>query len=325
MKKLNEIFEIKHGNKFDLNKMKKVTNKNNSVSFVSRTAKNNGVSSSVAYVGDILPFEAGNITVALGGSVLSSFVQAENFYTGQNVAVLLNENLSLKEKLFYCIAIKRNAYRYQACGREANRTLADLLVPSIEDIPDWVNELEVENPQKFFLPINENQDINLEYAHWKPFKYKELFDIGRGRGPRKKDLTGDGSVPFISASEQNNGLTGWTTNEPMHSAGVISVVRNGNSVASAFYQEIDFCSTEDVHIFEPKFKINQYIALFLCTLIKKEKYRFNYGRKWSISRMRESEIRLPITNNGEPDYAFMENYIKSLSFSSGLQKENENC
>jgi hypothetical protein len=320
MKKLNEIFEIKSGNKLDLNKMKKMADKKNSVNFVSRTAKNNGVSSNVANIDDILPFEAGNITVALGGSVLSSFVQVEPFYTGQNVAVLLNNDLSVKENIFYCIAIKRNAYRYQACGREANRTLADLLVPSIEDIPDWVNELEIENPQEYFSPINEKQNIKLEYDKWMPFKYKDLFNIGRGRGPRKKDLTGDGNVPFISASEQNNGLTGFTTNKAIHSGGVISVVRNGNSVASAFYQENDFCSTEDVHIFDPKFQLNKYIALFICTLIRKEKYRFNYGRKWSISRMLESEIRLPVKDNAEPDYEFMENYIKSLSYSSGLQR-----
>lgn len=318
MKKLSEIFDIKYGNQFDLNKMKRNAGDTNLVSFVSRTAKNNGVSSKVSTLNDTLPFEAGCITVALGGSVLCSFVQVEQFYTGQNVSVLTNDKLSIKEKLFYCIAIKRNAYRYQACGREANRTLGDLLVPSVEEIPSWVNDLEILNPQDSFRPLNKDENIKVNHTDWIAFKYKDLFDIGRGKGPRKKDLTGYGSVPFVSASEQNNGLTGWTTHEPMHFGGVITVVRNGNSVASSFYQEDDFCSTEDVHIFVPKFNINKYIALFICALIKKEKYRFNYGRKWSIARMLESEIKLPVKASGTPDFEFMERYIKSLPYSSGL-------
>jgi hypothetical protein len=67
--------------------------------------------------------------------------------------------------------------------------------------------------------------------------------------------------------------------EAMHSKNTIGVNRNG-SVAEAFYHEYDYCSTEDVHIFSPKFPLNKYIAMFIITLIKKEKYRYNYGRKW---------------------------------------------
>ena len=54
------------------------------------------------------------------------------------------------------------------------------------------------------------------------------------------------------------------------------------------------------------------------TLIRKEKYRFNYGRKWETERMKESLIKLPIDKNGNPDFEFMENYIKSLPYSANL-------
>jgi hypothetical protein len=54
-------------------------------------------------------------------------------------------------------------------------------------------------------------------------------------------------------------------------------------------------------------------------LIKREKYRYNYGRKWGIERMKNSQIKLPVTKNGTPDWSFMENYIKSLPYSSNLE------
>lgn len=62
--------------------------------------------------------------------------------------------------------------------------------------------------------------------------------------------------------------------------------------------------------------MNVYIGLFLVSLIKLERYRFNYGRKWHKDRMNKSKIKLPIDTNGNPDWQFMEDYIKSLPYSS---------
>jgi hypothetical protein len=59
--------------------------------------------------------------------------------------------------------------------------------------------------------------------------------------------------------------------------------------------------------------------MFLITLIKKEKYRYSYGRKWGIGRMNESLIKLPVNEKKQPDFQFMENYIKSLPYSSNLE------
>jgi hypothetical protein len=49
-----------------------------------------------------------------------------------------------------------------------------------------------------------------------------------------------------------------------------------------------------------------------------EKYRYSYGRKWGIERMNESLIKLPVDNKENPDFEFMENYIKSLPFSVSI-------
>ena len=58
--------------------------------------------------------------------------------------------------------------------------------------------------------------------------------------------------------------------------------------------------------------------MFLTTMIKQEKFRYAYGRKWGINRMETSRIKLPaIVNskgNYEPDWQYMESYIKSLPY-----------
>ena len=65
---LHKLFDISYGNKFDLCAINEVgENNDNSISFVSRTAKNNGVSAHVERT-NACPFPAGSLTVALGGS-----------------------------------------------------------------------------------------------------------------------------------------------------------------------------------------------------------------------------------------------------------------
>jgi hypothetical protein len=265
------------------------------------------------------PFDDGLITVALGGTkLLASFVQVHPFYTAQNVAVLkpLRE-MTFAEKLFVCLAIRHNRFRYSAFGREANRTLRSLLIPEPSEFPEWVKNGTAVSVAGLDAPAESQPLPQIKAQDWREFVYADLFTIDRGRGPRRKDLDSTGTVPFITATDSNNGLTGYTTMAPLHPGNTIGVNRNG-SVGEAYYQPVPFCSTEDVHIFTPKFLMNKYIALFLVTLIRQEKYRFNYGRKWGLDRMRSSKIRLPATKDGNPDWGYMERFIKMLRFSSQL-------
>ena len=60
------------------------------------------------------------------------------------------------------------------------------------------------------------------------------------------------------------------------------------------------------------------VGLFIATIIRQEKYRFNYGRKWHLDRMREAQISLPVTPEGDLDISFMTAFMRSLPFSSSL-------
>jgi len=311
--KVSEIFNVEYGNSFELNKLKQISG---GVNFVSRTAKNNGISAKVKKVEGIKPSPAGTITVSLGGSVLETFIQPEPFYSGYHIFCLTpKEKLSEEEKLYYCTCISANKYRYNY-GRQANRTLRSLLIPDLASIPDYVKKTNLNQFKGLDKPVNKKK-IELNITTWKWFAYSDLFDIERGKGPRKKDLDGTGNIPFVTSSDQNNGWTAFTKVTAIHSGNTIGVNRNG-SVAEAFYQPIPFCSTEDVHVFVPKFPMSKYLALFLSVLIKKEKFRYNYGRKWGIARMNASKIKLPVNKAGSPDWNFMEKYIKTMKYSDKI-------
>ena len=121
----------------------------------------------------------------------------------------------------------------------------------------------------------------------------------------------DGGTPFIGSIDSNNGHRQYVAAEPNHEGNTITVNYNG-SVAEAFYQSEQFWASDDVNVLYPRFDLNPYIGMFLCALIRQEKFRFSYGRKWHLERMNEAIIRLPVTSKGEPDFKFMEGYIKHL-------------
>jgi hypothetical protein len=126
--KLTDIFQVQSGNKLNFNAMKLCAD---GVNFVSRSRANLGICGKVKRMGDKVPFPPGLITVSLGGTyLLSSFVQPAEFYTAQNIKVLRPiDAMSFEQKIAYCVFVQHNRFRYSSHGREANRSLDNLLVP----------------------------------------------------------------------------------------------------------------------------------------------------------------------------------------------------
>lgn len=313
---VSKIFDVRYGHSLELNALS-VTSSKGGIPFVSRKVGDNGISAFVEPIEGVIPASAGGVTCALGGAVLETYLQEMPFYAGRDVAILTPHNsLTKAEILFYCLCIKANRFRYNY-GRQANKTLGKLLVPSLHELPEWVNSINLRPFEEARSAISKAVPETRSNENWKTFRFDDIFEIERGKGPRKSTLSDHGTTPFISSTDSNNGLTGFTSESPRHSGNVITVNRNG-SVGEAFYQPIPFSSTEDVHVFKPKFDMNKYIGIFLATLIRQEKYRFNYGRKWGLGRMNESIIRLPVTADGKPNWDFMESYVKALPYSVSL-------
>lgn len=135
---LSRIFSVHYGVNMELNALKKDPE---GVNFVSRSSRNNGVSGKVALVAGVEPLPAGLMTVAGGGSVLETFVQPEPFYSGRDLYYLVPpDDMSLQEKLYYCMVIRANRYRFNY-GRQANRTLKDIQIPARSEVPAWVKSI----------------------------------------------------------------------------------------------------------------------------------------------------------------------------------------
>jgi hypothetical protein len=335
------ICKIDMGNKLDNNKM---THYEPGINFISRTANNNGVSDVVDPIANIPPYPVNSVTVALGGSIGSCFLQTKNFYTGQNVSVLsFDEKISNYAKLFVMtIFMHECKYKYVAFGRELNvhirkdfmlylpsklvgyDTKGDETTPIYE--PDWqfmedyIKSLQYELPE---TQIQKNQSMTLDVTSWKEFRLGDLFDVQGTTTTKVDTLTeeyGIGEHPYITTQATNNGTAGYY-NYYTENGNVL--VADSAVVGYVSYQPKCFSASDHVEKLMPKFEMNKYNALFLVTVLNRENYRYSYGRKFNQTNIKNTIIKLPskhvVDETGKsiykPDWQFMEDYIKSLPYS----------
>jgi len=285
------------------------------INFVARTSENNGVVARVKVIPDIEPNPANTISVAAGGSVMESFLQKEPYYSGRDLFYLKPKiELSDIQLLYYCMCLRANKYKFNY-GRQANKTLRELKIPSTEEMPAWVETVSVPDKPKADSITNANVSLHLDSWEWFPFD--SIFEVTRGESEYIVDLQ-EGAIPYVSATSGNNGVSYHV--KTANSAGNKITLSYDGTIGEAFYQKGAFFASEKIAVLALKGKeLNPYIAMFLITVIRKESPRYNYGYKWSIdSRMKKTEIKLPSDGNGNPDWQFMEDYIKSLPYSSNL-------
>lgn len=149
---------------------------------------------------------------------------------------------------------------------------------------------------------------------WGVFRVGDLFDVKKGKRLTKEDQT-DGITPYVGAIDSNNGVSNKIGQKAIHDGGTISLSYNG-SVGEAFFQPEAFWATDDVNVFypKPKTKFTQWTGLFICTILRQEKYRYSYGRKWVLESMNDTHIRLPQTSDGTPDWDEMERRVRNLPY-----------
>ena len=201
--RLGQLFGVGYGTNFDLKQME-ITRVDDpeGISFVSRSRQNLGVAAHVKPYRGKPPLSAGLISVALGGSyLLSAFVQERPFYTAQNVAILSPKApMTFSQKLFYCLCLGENRFRYSAFGREANKTLGTIVVPV--GVPAEFSELPLETgaPSSDSL---ENETFELDVGSWKEFKLSDLFTVSGTRTTTLTELEGygDGVYPYVTTKK----------------------------------------------------------------------------------------------------------------------------
>jgi hypothetical protein len=149
----------------------------------------------------------------------------------------------------------------------------------------------------------------LEKVEWGEFKLGDLF----GKATRGKRLKSDdripGSLPFVTAGETSEGISAFIGNE------VDIFPENTTTIdmfGSAKFRNYKYGGDDHIAVVHTE-NLPKYASKFVTTAIHKTSYngQFNYGRNFYAKDADELKIQLP-TQNGNIDFAFMENFIAEI-------------
>lgn len=152
--------------------------------------------------------------------------------------------------------------------------------------------------------------LKLDDRNWLAFRLTEIFDsIQRGKRLKRADQQ-PGTVPYVSSSALNNGVDGFISKaDGCRTFSDCISLANSGSVGSAFYEPFEFVASDHVtHLRRSGLKREHY--LFLVAALGKQASNFNFNREINDQRIQGMQIMLPTDMIGEPDWQFMENYIR---------------
>ena len=270
------------------------------------------------------------LTVARSGT--SGFISfhKKGCVVGDSAKILLLKDQNARSSyvyLFIQTLLKANRFKY-TYGRKVTEALYGktiIKLPSTaEGKPDW------QWMEDYMALLHSKPLTTRNFPHSRPFNTDEwkwfrlggkegLFDIRKGKRLTSKDQT-DGITPYIGAIDSNNGVANLIGQSPIHEGNTISLSYDG-SVGEAFYQPVPYWATDAVnalYLRPEQGELTPATGLFICTVLKHEKYRYSYGRKWTLENMEDTVIKLPATADGNPNWQLMEDYIKSLPYGDRL-------
>ena len=152
--------------------------------------------------------------------------------------------------------------------------------------------------------------MDLATKKWSEFSLLEVFEtIQRGKRLKKDDHL-EGSIPYASSTSLNNGIDGFIGNtQNVRTFCDCLTIANSGSVGSTFYQPFTVIASDHVTKLQSK-KFNKYVYLFLATVVSRISAKYSFNREINDLRIKKEKVLLPVTNEGQPDYAFMESFMR---------------
>lgn len=197
-------------------------------------------------------------------------------------------------------------------------------IKSLRDYAVFLIQNEIWNGIFERQALSNKPPLILNYKQWKYFSMPKLFpQLQKCKCSSATELLNDGfDIAYIGAKKNENGVMRYVQYEPdLETDGncIVFIGDGQGSVGYCLYQPKNFIGSTTL-IAGYNDYLNVYTALFLVTVLDLERYRYSFGRKYNKNAIEKSKIKLPVDANGNPDWQFMEYYIKSLPYSKNIEQ-----
>lgn len=314
---LEQLFQIKIGKNID----KICADTTGNEAYITRTEFNNGL---VGFIeGDSALKNEDFPVITIGNETAKPFVQNFPFFTGTKVNIMVPKvKMSVPVLKFIATSLDkhRRNFSYSFTANSTRLKELQIMLPAVsEEEPDYafmeeyMREVERQQKEKYKSYIQKKIEElgnveKLENKEWKAFFIEKVCEIESGQDIYQTERT-FGFTPYITATAEQNGIGYFVgNNNDTLEEDCISVNRNG-SVGYAFYHPYKALYGNDTRKLRPRVQ-NKYASIFISSAITQQKEKYGYGLKMGTGRLKRQYIMLPINSEGEPDYIFMESYMK---------------
>lgn len=325
---LDDIFDIYSSNSgIDKNKLKTGAG---DIPYITRTDRNNGIDSFVCEQdSNKYKKDSGNV-ITIGLDTQTVFYQQYDFYTGQNIQILSNPNLTFESSLYIIPLLKMVLEKFSWGSNGATLTRlkrSKIMLPANDEgepdfnyMKDYIKKSlfkEISDLKDYcrntILEINKKDISKLSEKSWKAFNINYIFPyIQRGKRLKKGDHK-EGNVPYVSSTMMNNGVDNFIGNKEGKRFDNCITIANSGSVGASFYHQYEFIGSDHITAFKNE-KFNKYIYLFLTTIVSRISDKYSFNREINDFRISNEKVLLPVNEDGNPDYEYMEQYIKNIMY-----------
>ncbi len=273
------------------------------------------------------------LTVARSGTSGYVSFHENGCVVGDSAKILLlreQKAKSTKVYLFLQTLLSANRFKY-TYGRKVtedlySKTIIKLPVTANGE-PDWRwMESYIDSLRSEHLTTNNAVTVksrSLTTSDWQEFGVNDLFDsIYKVASYHDDELTNsracdENAIAYVTRTDQDNGVKSLVCSIGLTNIESGNAIVVGDTTSTISYQPNPFVAGE--HIIAARANwLNKYTGLFVTCLLKRERYRYSYGRAYKLDLIRNTKIKLPATPDGKPDWQYMENYIKSLPYGDRL-------
>lgn len=166
----------------------------------------------------------------------------------------------------------------------------------------------------------------IETTGWKSYKIVDLFEVKNTHSILKNEIEEDsGRTPYVTASNENNGVYTYISykNDLIEPGNCIMI---GGKTLTITYQKEDFFSNDShnlaLYLRNLDYRTEK-VQLFLITALRASiGHTYNWGDSISSKSIQKDMIKLPIDKDGNPDFAYMEEYMQNreIAVSASLTK-----
>lgn len=297
------------------------------IPYITRTSLNNGLYGLVVPNPKYILNPANSIS--LGAENAQYFLQPFRFITGNKMYYYHRDNLSLEALKFIVVCLNKslNGVGFgfglgltgtRSDSRKLMLPITNTGEPDYEFMEEYIKERETKLKEQYKSHVKARvENLAKEIINdkeWKEFSIHSIFNTEKGNQNKMNSLE-KGNLPLVSAKKFENGYKGFVqqNDKKVFKGNCLSLNNDGDGGAGiSYYQPSVMLLDSHCTALIPKPKLNRYNLLFISIVITNQREKFGHGYAINSERLKSLKIMLPITSKGEPDYIYMENYMKHL-------------